>query len=284
MGVSKRIKLALVVGAVGVGLASPAVALSSAEDDRERGLEIVEMGDARLKFEVNETDGDGGVQAFIDADAWIAMSIFDPGGRQIFTSRMGGRMAEQGGTELFLESAEPPFGDLPLDQLLARWPEGEYRFRGRGLNGEVYVGAAQLTHDLPDGPTLVSPVEGDGPQDPDATRVEWEPVDDPNGSPIIGYQVIIVQPDTGLTGLPTITLDVMMPPEATSLAVPPGLPGGRHRIRVGGARRRGEWQPDPVIVLLQHERLTHLHGPSFEPAPRRAWCERRAMTSAPLVT
>jgi hypothetical protein len=59
--------------------------------------------------------------------------------------------------------------------------------------------------------------------DPDDAVVEWEPVDPPNGSPIIAYQVLVVLPGTGLPALPKIALDVMMPPTATSLAVPPGF-------------------------------------------------------------
>jgi hypothetical protein len=189
----------------------------------ERQGRVVQMGDARLKFEINATDGDGGVQAFIDADSWQEMSIFDPTDRRIFTATTVGRMAKQGGTELFLESAEPPFSELSLEQLLQRWPEGKYRFQGTALTGDSYVGTARLTHNLPDGPKLVSPLEGDGPQDPDNTVVEWEPVDPPNGSPIIGYQVLVVQPDTGLRALPKIMLDVTMPPSAASLAIPPGF-------------------------------------------------------------
>ena len=42
------------------------------------------MGDSRLKFEINATDGDGGIQAFIDADQWRTMSIYDPADRRIF--------------------------------------------------------------------------------------------------------------------------------------------------------------------------------------------------------
>ena len=45
----------------------------------------------------------------------------------------------------------------------------------------------------------------------------------PNGSPIIAYEVLVVLGDTGLPALPKIALDVMMPPTATSLAVPPGF-------------------------------------------------------------
>jgi hypothetical protein len=209
-------------------LAPPALAQRG--DDRD----VVALKDARLKFEINATDLDGGVQVFIDADPWKEMSIYGPDGRRIFTSTTKGRIAKLGGTELFLETGEPPFSELPLDQLLRRFPEGEYRFRGRSLEGERMEGTAVLSHDIAAGPRLVSPIEGSGPQDPDATTVVWEPVAPPNGSPIIGYQVLVVQPDTGMTALPKITLDVMMPPTATSMAVPPGFlqPGTEYEWEV----------------------------------------------------
>lgn len=176
-----------------------------------------------MKFEINSTDGDGGIQVFLDADPWKSMSIFDPDGDQVYTTSTSGSVGELGGTELFLESGEPPFDELPLDELLELLPEGEYKFRGRGIEGERFVGSAQLTHNLPAGPKLVSPLDGGPAQDPDNTTVIWETVGPANGSPIIGYQVLVVQPDTGLTALPKVTLDVMMPPTATSLAVPPGF-------------------------------------------------------------
>jgi hypothetical protein len=202
---------------------APAPGSAALGTESEPRARVAQIEDARLKFEINATDGDGGVQVFIDADPWKQISIFDPGGKRIFTSSASGRMAKQGGTELFLESGEPPFNELPLAELLERWPAGTYRFRGTALNGDTYVGSARLTHNLPDGPTLISPIEGDGPRDPDNTVVVWEPVPSANGSPIIAYQVLVVQPDTGTRALPKITLDVMMPPTATSLTIPPGF-------------------------------------------------------------
>lgn len=188
-----------------------------------RTREVVKVKDARLKFEINATDRDGGVQLFLDADQWQRMSIFDSQGRKILTTTTEGLMAKQGGTELFMESAEPTFDELPLRALLHRWQAGSYEFRGRGLDGEILVGSARLTHDLPSGPELVSPIEGDGPQDPGNTVVRWKRVPPPNGSPIIGYQVLVVEPDTGLRALPKMTLDVTMPPTANRLKVPPGF-------------------------------------------------------------
>ncbi len=140
------------------------------------GTKVVPLKDARLKFEINATDRGGGVQVFIDAESWRRMSIFDPAGRRIFRSTTSGRMGKQGGTELFLESAEPPFSTLPVAKLLERFPQGRYAFRGVGLAGERYVGSARLSHHIPDGPELVSPLAGSPPQDPDDTTVVWKPV------------------------------------------------------------------------------------------------------------
>ena len=207
----------------GLVTAGYAASEPSHETSGQASREIVEIKDARLKFEINATDSDGGVQLFLDAEQWKRMSLYDSTGRKIFTTVTKGIMAEQGGTELFLESAEPSFDDLSLEELLERWPAGSYDFRGRGLNGELYVGSAQLTHDLPAGPVLVSPIEGAAPQDPADTVVRWRRVPPPNGSPIIAYQVLVVASDTGITALPTVTLDVMMPPTANRLAVPGGF-------------------------------------------------------------
>ena len=196
--------------------------------------EVVEIADARLKFEINATDEDGGIQVFIDADAWRWIAIFDPDGKRMFQSIARGRFAEQGGTELFMESAEPEFGELSLEELLERFPEGEYRFKGRGLEGERLVGTATLTHDLPDGPVLVSPLEGGDPVDPNNAVVVWESVAPPNGSPIVAYQVLVVQLESPFPAVPKISLDVMMPATATSMVVPPGflLPGTEYEWEV----------------------------------------------------
>lgn len=70
---------------------------------------------------------------------------------------------------------------------------------------------------------MLYPLEDSGPVDRFNAVLMWEPVDPPNGSPIIGYQVIVDLPDTGLVALPKITLDVMMPPTATSMIIPPGF-------------------------------------------------------------
>jgi hypothetical protein len=221
---------ALVGGAVTAAGYTAAGADRSTAGDRK----VVKVDDARLKFEINATDGDGGVQLFLDAEQWRRISLFAPDGRLIFTAKPRGIMARQGGTELFLESAEPSFDELPLAGLLDRWPAGRYKVRGRGLEGQRYVGSARLSHHLPDGPELVSPLAGDGRQDPADTVLRWRRVPPADGSPIIGYQVLAVESDTGLRALPTKTLDVMMPPTANRLRVPKGFlqPGTEYEWEV----------------------------------------------------
>jgi hypothetical protein len=197
-------------------------------------MAAIEFKDARIKFEINATDGDGGVQIFLDADTWTALEIFDPTGERIFSTSTDGSIAMQGGTELFLESAEPTFAEMPLPDLLERFPAGEYRFEGTSLEGELIAGTATLSHDLPAGPVLLEPADGAEIVDLDHTVLSWEPVPPANGSPIIAYQVLVVEPDTGNPALPAVVLDVMMPADATRLGVPAGFlqPGREYEWEV----------------------------------------------------
>jgi Fibronectin type III domain len=236
----RAVAAATAVAAAAAGVAFGAGPLLEGASGHAR-VATVKAKDARLRFEINATDGDGGVHVLFDADDWGRLSIVDPTGRRIFTTTTEGRMRRQGGTELFVESAEPPFSELPLPRLLQRWPEGSYRFTATGADGTTIVGSARLSHDLPDAPTLVSPLPGDGPQDPNRTVVRWQSVAPADGSPIIGYQVLVVRTRTGLKALPKVTLDVTMPPTATSLTVPPGflLPGTEYEWEVLAIERGG---------------------------------------------
>ena len=40
----------------------------------------VEFSDARLKVEINATDGDAGLQIFLDGEAWNEVELVDPDG------------------------------------------------------------------------------------------------------------------------------------------------------------------------------------------------------------
>jgi len=61
---------------------------------------------------------------------WDLLDIMAPDGTTIVDVMGEGSVGLQGITEFFFESAEPSFDDLPLDEFLARFPEGEYKFLG----------------------------------------------------------------------------------------------------------------------------------------------------------
>ena len=79
---------------------------------------------AKIIIEFNSTDQDVGIQLSIDAEAWKTVSVLDPNGNKIFTANPKGAFKPFGGSELFLEGDEPSLDDVPLDEFLAKFPEG----------------------------------------------------------------------------------------------------------------------------------------------------------------
>jgi hypothetical protein len=69
----------------------------------------IPFGDARLKVELNATDGDAGLQVFLDGEAWKAVSLYNPAGRKLVEITAKGPLKDYGLTELFSESSEPSF-------------------------------------------------------------------------------------------------------------------------------------------------------------------------------
>jgi hypothetical protein len=132
-------------------------------------------------------------------------------------------LAKQGLTELFFESSEPSLAEVPLDEFLARFPEGVYEFEGRTVEGDEIEGEATLTHVIPKGPAIVSPsLASEAPPvvDPDNLVIAWEPVTETiTGSQAIeirGYQVIVEQVEplrVHSIDLPALRTSVRIPPE-----------------------------------------------------------------------
>jgi len=202
--------------------------------------EKVELDDATIIVEVNATDGDAGFQIFLDGEGWRRVSIYDPNWRQIFkVYAKGGVKKIGGGTELFLETAEPEF-ETPeeLQELLDLLPAGDYRFYGRTVEGEWLFGEAELTHDIPCKPELLQPAEVDPEEEepgvvPEPVAISWEPVEgqlgpDPedeeevgcteNAVTIVAYQVIVEDEEAGKEfniTLPHTVTEVTIPNEFT---------------------------------------------------------------------
>jgi hypothetical protein len=168
-----------------------AAAGDGAGDSAKRKPIPYEIND--LFIETNATDGDIGLQLLADVDEWDKFTLRDPKGRKLMMkAQTKGRLHGWGLTELFWETAEPEFSELPLSKFKKRFPEGKYRFRGRSVEGRKIVGADRLTHVIPAGPVITSPTK-DEEVNANSLTVSWEPVTQPAGVEIVSYQVIVVQ-------------------------------------------------------------------------------------------
>ncbi len=199
------------------------------------------FADASIFFELNDTDGDLGIHALIDGEPWRTLQIQDPAEQDMLNIGLVGRLQLQGLTEIFFESAEPPFESddpdevtLTPEQFFERFPEGEYAIDGTTLERAVLESVAEVTHLMP-APAenvMVSGVPAAEDCDvvplPSVSRpisITWDPVT--QSHPDLGrsgedievehYQVVVEQEDLGLA------LSVELPPDVTELEIPPGF-------------------------------------------------------------
>jgi hypothetical protein len=141
-------------------------------------------------IEVNATDGDAGFQIFADAEPWKEFEVFRPDGRRMVHIVGENEVRDWGLTELFSESNEPPFEESPLEEFLARFPAGKYKFRGKTIDGKTLVGSARFSHNIPNGPVIVAPKKGKK-IDRDEVTIRWRRGPQPKGIDIVQYQVIL---------------------------------------------------------------------------------------------
>jgi hypothetical protein len=187
----------------------------------------VPFEEARMIIEVNATDGDAGLQVFLDHDAWSAVQISRPDGHRIIDIKNKNELKDFGLTELFSESSEPPFTEFPIEEFKKLWPEGEYVFKGRTIEGDRLESTVTLSHDIPEGPEILAPEEGDTFPRNEA-RVRWRPGSQPAGVEIVGYQVIVERED------PLRLFSVDLPAGARTVKIPAAYlqPGVDYKVEV----------------------------------------------------
>ena len=235
--------------AVSVVLTLGAVAPGLAGDDDENGIPFAE---AELFFELNNTDGDLGIHALIDGDAWKKLQIEDLRERKMLKVRVSGRLRRQGLTEIFFESAEPTFDQLAPARFFRRFPAGEYEIEGLTLEGDELESEVELTHVMPAPP--VTGVNGEpeaqvcDDEDPDfdapevsaPITVEWAEVtmshDDAEGGgagvqPPVEVEIhnyeVVVEVEFELDGGEEFAsvFSIILPPGETSVTLPEELVG-----------------------------------------------------------
>jgi hypothetical protein len=217
------VAVALIVGAAvpaasAAKVADPTVGVAAARTAATR------FAVAKIYWEYNATANDLGVHVLLDAEDWREVEIIHPNGRTIFEVETGGAYRQLGLTELFFEGAEPSLDDVPLRELLGKFPAGRYRFIGETVDGTELESAPTLSHAIPAGPVVAATVKGN------TVEISWQAVTSPpKGFPaerirIVGYQVIV---GSFQVTLPASSRKVTLPPEYVA-----SLPSGETLFEV----------------------------------------------------
>jgi hypothetical protein len=230
---ARSLRALALVTALGIGATAPAALADSHE---------VPFSQTELYFELNDTDGDLGIHAAIDGEAWKSLGIWDPKDQQILGMRPLGRLAKQGLTQLFFESAEPNFEDLAPEVFFRRFPEGTYEIEGVTLDGRELEGEVRLSQ------VLAAPAEGievngqpaaescdadDLPVVSEPVTIRWDPVTEshpeigrPGTIEVERYQFFVEREGA------KVAYD--LPPDVTEVLVPSEILGdpGEHKFEI----------------------------------------------------
>jgi hypothetical protein len=216
-------------GALGAGLILAAKGVAG---------ETEEFDEHRVLIEINATDGDAGFHALIDGDAWKEVTL---NGSKLFAGEAKGALREQGMSEIFFESDEPPCSAEVADEdeefvtvaeVLERFPTGPYQFSGKSIEpGDMLASTATLTHDLPAAPDITA-FDGTEGLDPDDVVITWaagddlgecdvpEGITDPAAVEVL-YWEVVVEPEEEDQDSPIRVFSVQVPPDITEVHVSP---------------------------------------------------------------
>lgn len=210
------------------------------------GDDVKEFDEANVFIEINATDGDAGFQGIVDGEAWKRLKLIGPDGRKLYNIKVSGSLKKQGLTEIQWESDEPVFGELPLSVFLDRFPEGDYTFRAKTIDKDTLVSTVELTHNLPAGPTINSPMSGDMVDSDANLTVSWvEVTQDFQGGPldsdIVGYKVTIeFEGEIGGVEVKEV-LNIDVPADEFSTVIPAAFlkPGREYKVEIGAVEESG---------------------------------------------
>jgi hypothetical protein len=201
----------------------PTAPRTSTNTDGQPLLKMDDVSGAQLPFafvrmfiEANSTDDDAGIQIHFDGEAWKSVKILGADDEEILEIEAESGLKDLGLTELRFESAEPSPAEV-----LALFPAGSYRLKGRTLAGDRLVGMGTLSHDLPAAPTF-SPSNGEA-VDRNNTVIKWDPIPG-----VSGYEIIVTNSDIGAS------MELNVSASETSLHVPPTFlrPNTRYNAEV----------------------------------------------------
>jgi len=216
-----------VIAAIATTSTYNVMSIASAENGQGYGSDtVIPLKEAKLNIEHNAKDEDTGFQGFIDSEGWNKITLTGPKGK-VLEFKATGMLGKLGLTELFFETVEPANADVPIVEVLKTLPEGKYMFTGSAIEaGEKKgktIGTAWLTHDIPEGPVLLSPAE-DAVVPVADLLVSWSPVDktiDGSDVNIIAYQLIIEKDETPHPHMiGKLGLSMYLPASVTQITIP----------------------------------------------------------------
>ena len=212
---------------------------SFADDDDDE----IPYSVAEVFFELNDTDGDLGIHALIDGEPWKRLQIYDINERRMLNINVKSRLRRQGLTEIFFESAEPTFDELPPATFFNRFPAGTYEIEGETLDGLELESETALSHAMPAPPNPM--VNGtsvalqcddeepgyDAPTVAGDVTIAWDPVTLTHPSlgypqnstdiSIYNYQVVVEAELELANGEEFASvLSVVLPPDVTEMMIP----------------------------------------------------------------
>lgn len=205
------------------------------------GTHGLELSEAELFLELNNTDGDLGIHCSVDGGPYERLKIKTEQGATALQVEAHGRAGKHGLTQLFFESAEPNFEELPPEEFFARFPEGVYTIEVEYL-GEEAEEDVELSHVMPAPPPNVRvngiPAAASCDSDPlpvvtPPVLIDWEPVTESH--PEIGrqgefeidrYQFFVDVGDNSLA--------IDLPPTLTEFLIPESItaPGGQFKFEI----------------------------------------------------
>jgi hypothetical protein len=214
-------------------LLSALPAANAGQQDEEEE-DAIPFEEARLFFELNHTDGDLGLQGLIDGDEWKRLEIEGPREALLLDVVVRGKLRHQGLTEIFFESAEPTFDELPPPKFFKRFPAGIYEISGITLGGEELESTAVLSHVMPAPPGSITisavPSAPNCDAEPlpvvsEPVVIDWAEVTQSHPSvgaagaiEVAGYQFVLEREEPEL-----LVLSVDLPPTVTEFEIPSGF-------------------------------------------------------------
>jgi hypothetical protein len=162
---------------------------------------------AEIHVEKNATDDDTEIviEAVGGDDGLCQFRIYAPDGRPIVHFNSVDK-STGGQREFVIESPEPPG-----DAILAGYPEGLYRFRGRTCEGERFDSTDPLSHDLPTAAVITSPAAGSEVDASNGIVIQW--------SSVPGVAEYIVELENESAD-PEQSLSLNLSPDATQFEIP----------------------------------------------------------------